>query len=315
MFEYMRPYLKVKTLKTSFDIGIINIISNKQTSIEDVCSELSLQKRDCELLLNILKTFDIIEIENNIISLSEKFAKDYSANPELIKHTLEYMNRVYKDMVNFSDIVQRKTSARNVRNFWIYGKGKNRDYSHFLSLITENQGFMLKNIYDFGKHHYILDLGGNDGTFLLQLCKKYENIRGGVFDLPEACEIGKEKFNDKIEFFPGDFFMDELPQKADLITIKSVLNDWSDEKVLIILDKVYNALPENGKILIMEHMTDESNKTNSFLFDLVFMYLIDPNTNFRSSNDYIQLLSRIGFRDINDRKTPFLEFHMIEATK
>ncbi|XP_075493409.1 caffeic acid 3-O-methyltransferase 2-like [Primulina tabacum] len=59
-----------------------------------------------------------------------------------------------------------------------------------------------------------------------------------------------------MEHLGGDMFV-SVP-KGDAIIIKGVLHDWSDTQCLKILKRCHEALPNNGKIIVVEHILSET---------------------------------------------------------
>jgi demethylspheroidene O-methyltransferase len=54
---------------------------------------------------------------------------------------------------------------------------------------------------------------------------------------------------------PGDFFMDQLPSGADVVSLVRVLHDHDDAFALAILHKIHAALPKGGTLLVAEPMS------------------------------------------------------------
>jgi len=82
-----------------------------------------------------------------------------------------------------------------------------------------------------------------------------------LFDLPGVANLAAENFsanseNQSIKVFGGDFFKDELPSGADLITLIRVIFDHDDERVKILLGSIFRALSPGGKLLIAEPMAE-----------------------------------------------------------
>jgi hypothetical protein len=320
-YRYMEPYLKIKFLSASFELGIIKFIMDHEGKItyEDVSDALKLHERSCRLLLNILKQYHVIHVKKNKIFIDKKFLEDYILNPALITDFLYYMNLVYKDLEYLPDIIKKGMTRGNVQNFWHY-KHNSSACASFLSSYTRNLCVKILKNYNFDKYKYILDVGGNDGEFMLHLCNSYPILRGGIFDLSEYYPLAKNKLhslmhNGRVNFFSGNFLKDSIPQKADLIILKSVLNDWPDSEAKIILHNIYAALPFGGRVLIIEHLKDNYTDINSYLFNIIFMWLISPNHDFRKSTDYIQMLTKSEFKDIKLISTSIKDYYIIEGTK
>ena len=93
---------------------------------------------------------------------------------------------------------------------------------------------------DLSRFRRMIDLGGATGHLVIAACERYPNLSGVVFDLPEAVPpaqeiVGASPVADRIEIIGGDFFKDELPE-GDLYAMGRILHDWTEEKILILLD-------------------------------------------------------------------------------
>jgi demethylspheroidene O-methyltransferase len=60
----------------------------------------------------------------------------------------------------------------------------------------------------------------------------------------------------QLSFFGGNFFEDQLPTGADIVTLIRVIFDHDDQRVLQLLKGIHQTLPVGGKLLIAEPMAD-----------------------------------------------------------
>ena len=84
--------------------------------------------------------------------------------------------------------------------------------------------------------HTVADVGGGTGAFLRELIA-LRGVRGILVDLPGTVARAEGDFETV-----GQSFFDPLPA-ADLIVLKSVLNDWPDEETDAILARAAEAAP------------------------------------------------------------------------
>lgn len=106
----------------------------------------------------------------------------------------------------------------------------------------------------------VVDVGGNDGRFVLELMAADPRLRGQVLDLPHAVERARQEaeqrgLSARFSAVPGDFFT-EVPA-ADLYLIKIVLHDWQDEQCVTILRNCRAATHDGGRALIVETVIGE----------------------------------------------------------
>lgn len=110
--------------------------------------------------------------------------------------------------------------------------------------------------YDFGPFRTVVDVGGGNGALLIGLLKVNPQLRGVVFDRPHAAEraraqIAGSALADRCEATGGDFFKD-VPPGADAYILKHVIHDWDDERAAAILRTCRRAMPDSGRVLIVE---------------------------------------------------------------
>ncbi|KAF7836152.1 isoliquiritigenin 2'-O-methyltransferase-like [Senna tora] len=94
----------------------------------------------------------------------------------------------------------------------------------------------------------LVDVGGGTAQTLKMILSKYPSIKAINFDLPQVIQNAPP--HPGIEHVEGDMF--ESVPKGDAIILKLICHNWSDENCIKILSKCYKALPENGKVLVLE---------------------------------------------------------------
>ena len=161
----------------------------------------------------------------------------------------------------------------------------------------------LLQAYDFGTISHLMDVGGGSGELMGAVAREYSNIRGTVFDLPRCADAANQHFghlgiSDRVDFVGGDFFH-AVPAVADAIILKSIIHDWDDERSRIILGNCRKALPQKGRLLLVERAmpelpgTDDAGRSCA-MSDLNM--LRGPGGRERTEREYYQLLTESGFR-------------------
>ncbi|KAH9301259.1 hypothetical protein KI387_012842, partial [Taxus chinensis] len=116
-----------------------------------------------------------------------------------------------------------------------------------------------------------------------------------------------------IEHVGGSMF-DGIPS-ADAIFIKNVLIDWDDESCMKILKNCHKALPENGKLVVIEEMMPDAVEPR----EIVEILKVVPLTEvlMRNEEEWIKMLQDSGFRNLKIVYVPgaFSKKMMIEAIK
>ncbi|PIN20989.1 Hydroxyindole-O-methyltransferase [Handroanthus impetiginosus] len=157
----------------------------------------------------------------------------------------------------------------------------------------------------------LVDVGGGIGASIKMIISKYPSIKGINFDLPHV--IQNALSSPGVEHISGDMFV-SVP-KADAIFMKRILHGWSDSQCEKLLKNCYEALPENGKVIIAEAILPE--KPNSGLNYLAAAHanviLLTPGGKERSEKQVEALAKKAGFKKLIKVCSAFsiwiVEFH------
>src|SRR5919201_2058743 len=93
----------------------------------------------------------------------------------------------------------------------------------------------------------VVDVGGGNGSLLLELLKRQPGLRGIAFDLPETVR-DEAALGDRIEFVEGSFF--ERVPEGDVYILSTILHDWDDERATAILRTIRDAARPDSRLLI-----------------------------------------------------------------
>ena len=114
--------------------------------------------------------------------------------------------------------------------------------------------------YDFSDFKSICDIGGGQGTFLIELLAVYPHISGYIADLPGAVvsaekEISNANLCNRCKAISYDF-LKEAPAACDAYFLVNVLHDWDDEVCIQILKNITKAMNSNTRLWIVEHVIE-----------------------------------------------------------
>lgn len=123
----------------------------------------------------------------------------------------------------------------------------------------------------------VVDVGGADGQFVLELMAAYPRLHGQVLDLPHAAERARQEagwrgLSGRFSAVAGDFFT-EVPA-ADLYLLKMVLHDWDDDQATAILRNCRSAANEGGRALVVETVIGEIGKPDSAFATIADMIML-----------------------------------------
>ena len=160
--------------------------------------------------------------------------------------------------------------------------------------------------YDFKGVEKIVDVAGGHGLLLSAILSAHPAMCGVLFDLPVVIEgartIMEGGVSDRCEFVAGDFF-ESVPSGADAYILKSIIHDWSDERARAILRNIRSAIPDNGRLLLVERdLPENSEPSVGKIFDVLMLVYEDGFE--RTEAEYRSLLESCGFDLTRVLRTP-----------
>jgi ketosteroid isomerase-like protein len=147
-----------------------------------------------------------------------------------------------------------------------------------------------------------IDVGGAQGALPVQVALAKPHLTGGSFDLPVVRPIFEEYvrsfgLDNRIRFFPGNFFNDPLPS-ADVLVMGQILHDWNLEEKKMLIGKAFEALPAGGALLVYEALIDDDRRHNAFGLLMSLNMLIETDGGFDYTGaDCAGWMRESGFRE------------------
>lgn len=192
-----------------------------------------------------------------------------------------------------------------------------RIFNDAMSGMTAQAEQALHAAYSFEGITTILDVGGGHGGLITSILKRNPNMSGILFDSPQVVEGAKSKLAesgvaDRCEIVGGDFFQ-AVPPGADAIIMKWIIHDWNDEQSMAIMKTCQRALPENGKLILVEAVVPPGDEMHFAKFIDLNMLVMTGGRE-RTEEEFRQLYEAAGFR-LNRIVPTESPFSVIEGVK
>jgi hypothetical protein len=153
--------------------------------------------------------------------------------------------------------------------------------------------------YDFSPFRVVADIGGGRGSTLAAILRACPSLRGILLDLPSVvanvAPLQQAGVEPRCEVTGGDM-LKAVPPGADVYLVKRVLMDWGDEQAGTILRNCADALPDNGRVLVIEMVLPPGNEPHpGRLFDLV-MLMNHRGGRIRTESEFRSLFAAAGLK-------------------
>jgi hypothetical protein len=181
--------------------------------------------------------------------------------------------------------------------------GRLRQFLAAMSGISRGAALGIAAKFPWKDYRTYVDVGTAQGDTAAQIALAHAHTSGIGFDLPQVGPIFEEYvetlgLSKRLRFAPGSFFEDPLP-KADVVIMGHILHDWDLETKRMLLAKAYDALPDDGALIVYESIIDDDRSANAFGLMMSLNMLIETQGGF----DYTGADCQGWMRDAGFRET------------
>jgi len=258
-------YAESRILHTAVELNIFDTLNDQQMSAKEISAILNTDERATTLLLNALTALNLLHKQDNLFSLTSLSRK----------YLLSGSDSCYSSMIRFDasmwDVWGRLSQAvrtgRPVRAPDMYQTNE-EDTDRFIMAMHQlvsarGDAELLAERLNLEGVQSILDIGSGPGTYPIAICRRYPHISAAIFDLPGTLEITKkvlkkEGLDNRINIIAGDYNQDTLPPGFDMVFLSNIIHGEDEEANQMLMKKIYSTLNPGGRIVIKDHIMDES---------------------------------------------------------
>ena len=220
--------------------------------------------------------------------------------------------------VRTGEIAFDKAFGEPVWEFFAKNSENAKIFNNAMSGMTAQAEQALHAAYKFEGIKTIMDVGGGHGGLITSILERNPSMRGILFDSPQVVEGAKPKLetagiSDRCQVVGGSFF-ESVPEGADGIIMKWIIHDWNDEQSIAIMKNCARALPENGKLILVEAVVPPGDEMHFAKFIDLNMLVMTGGKE-RTEEEFRQLYEASGFKltRIVPTESPFSVIEGVKA--
>jgi SAM-dependent methyltransferase len=175
-------------------------------------------------------------------------------------------------------------------------------FTHAMYGVSIGPAMQLPKVYDFSKHLRMMDIGGGSGIYAIQVVKANPHMIATVLDLEAVCQVAEQyirsyNLEDKVKTKHLDFFKEDIPKGYDVVFLSLILHDYSEEKGIALLKKIYKCLANDGVVLISEWLLNDE-KTGPAASALMGLNMIIETYGGKNYSyaEIVDMLKQAGFK-------------------
>ncbi len=309
VLDLIESFRRSKTMFAAVSLGVFDALCEHPKRLPELAGELCASQDGLERLLNACVCLGLLSLTDQHYA-NTPVSREYLTSSSARRMTgyINYSNSVaWKLWGSLEDAVREGTHRWQQCYGW-----EGPLFSHFFKTENDKREFLMGmngfgvvaspqvvSAFDLSRFNTLVDLGGATGHLAIAACNRYPTMRAVVFELPDVVPVAREIVSQstvasRVDVRSGDFFEDELPG-GDLYALGRIVHDWAESKIDRLLAKIYNALPDNGGLLIAEKILwdDKSGPRWGVMQNLNMLTCTEGKE--RTLAEYEQLLRRAGF--------------------
>jgi len=308
MLQMLNAFLTVQALHVAAALGIADQLANGPRGVGELASITGAQRSSLYRLLRMLTGAGVFREElNGQFALTPLGTTLRSEAPDSVRDWALFVGapEMWQVWGGLRDsVITGESAFQRVHGtpMWKYiteHPDLGTAFDRWMTRQSNQHNSALVASYDFSSCRLVADIGGGQGSTLAAILRANPSLRGILLDLAHVVAnpvpLVEAGVLDRCEVIGGDM-LQVVPAGADAYIVKRVLMDWGDEQAATILRNCAAAMPEAGKVLVVEMLMGTGDAPSpSKSFDIL-MLLNQPGCRIRTEAEFRALFIATGLR-------------------
>jgi len=315
IYRMIYGYWQSQCVYVATSLGIPNLLQDGAKTVEEIAESTSTKVDKLYAVMRALAHLGVfVEKPGRVFAstdLSELLIRDGSPSiADFLMHITEpNMWDAWRELENGLKTGKVPFELAKGQDFYSSYMTENPQskslFNNAMSFLTAEAVDPLFEVYNFGQFQTVMDVGGNQGTLIANIVKKF-GCKGILFDLPHEVKtapdnIAKYGVNDQVTVIGGSA-LEALPKGADAIVMKYFLSVFSKEDSIKVLTNCREALPKQGKVILLQTLVPAVGAPVEYpdgtipALAAVQMMITNPGGYWRTQQEYQDLFNASGFQ-------------------
>jgi hypothetical protein len=317
-------YRVSQAIGVAAELGIADVLGSGPRSAEELARATGVDGPSLSRVLRLLASEGVFaETEDGRFALTpmaEALRSDVpgSLRPLAVFNSGEPYWRSWAHLAHAVRTGQPAFEHVHGMDFFSYYRQHPEEWALFDQMMAAQTAAVTRTVaaaYDFSRVRTVVDVGGGNGTLVLGLLAAHPHLHGVVFDQPAVAARAEEAIAaaglaDRCQAVGGDFFV-AVPEGGEAYLLKYILHDWDDERSIAILRACRQAMPADGRLLVIELLIPPGNNPSYAKSQDVNM-LTNLGGRERTVEEYGTLFTAAGFA-LTETIPIQGELHLIEG--
>ena len=259
----IRAFMGSRVILTACELDIFTTLHSSSLTAEKLAQETSCDLRALTRLLDCLVIQGFLEKDlQGYYSLSTKAETLSQKHEQTVLPMALHLNHVWDnwhmltETIGFGENYYRSDVTE-------LGENEQKAFIEAMHVVGRQLSTEIAEEYDASDRKCLLDIGGGSGVYTQAFLEANPGLRAIIFDLEQVIPFCREfiydqGLEDRVTFKSGNFYHDQLPAGADLVLLSAIIHQNSRQENRDLYSKIFSSLEPGGKILIRDHIMDDS---------------------------------------------------------
>lgn len=271
LFDVCAGFVYSQILFACVRLKLFDLLAEGPLTAADIAARLSVPLDSTERLLEAAVSLRLVEKRDAGRFGLGSLGAALVGNPA-VGAMVEHHSLLYADLHDPVALLRGELRQTELAKYWAYSASTETQRqpptapqplaADYTALMSNSQPLVSDEIldaYPLNKHRCLLDVGGGDGSFLIEAGKRCKQLELMLFDLPPVALRAARRFEllglkERARAIGGDFLSQPLPAGPDVVSLVRVVHDHDDAAAMALLQAARRVLPPKGVLLLAEPM-------------------------------------------------------------
>jgi SAM-dependent methyltransferase len=252
-------FMAAKHLFAANELGLFEALADSPATLDALAARTGLTRRAARISADAMVALGLLEVQDGTYR-NGKAAACFLAGPgpDDLRAFLRFWDKIsYPAWTRLAEAL----ASGPPREIFELDDELQQVASTGIEAILAGPATALPEVFDFGSHQRLLDIGGGTGSWSITIAQRHQNITGAVLELPTATELARSRvaaagLGDRITVLTGDAMADELPAGYDVFLLANLIHYWSAEQNQELLQRVRRAAQPGSALLLADFWTN-----------------------------------------------------------
>lgn len=308
ILQLAMAHVASKALLSAVELEVFTELAKGSLDCQTLAQQLGLHPRSARDFFDTLVSLQMLERHEDIYSnTAETDLFLDRKKPSYIGGWLENLNRSYSLFGSLTEGLrtgQPQNETKQGGDFFASPYAdptRLREFLRAMTGVSRDSSLAVASKFPWHKYKTFVDVGTAQGDCAVQIALAHAHLSGRGFDLslvqPVFDEYVKQfGLQNRLRFIPGDFFQQDIPE-ADVLIMGHILHNWNLQEKQLLIRKAYEALPDNGALIVYETIIDDDRRENTAgLLMSLGMLMLTPGGFDYTGADCTSWMREAGFR-------------------